>query len=129
MQRVASQHPAVYSFPTPACLSVFYSLLNTNSTVSRFHTFCSFTCFPQGHWYFPEEETDFPLVQEVVRVARSLRAQCHMTKERPDSEFVCFCLSLFAQYLSCQHFWQCSITLKCGTSLIKPVRQTSDTNH
>ncbi|KAK3524786.1 hypothetical protein QTP86_005463 [Hemibagrus guttatus] len=37
------------------------------------------------HWYFPEEETDFPLVQEVVRVARSLRAQCHMTKERPDT--------------------------------------------
>lgn len=42
-----------------------------------------------GHWHFPEEETDFPLVQEVVRVARSLRAQCHMTKERPDMWAVC----------------------------------------
>ncbi|KAB5517774.1 hypothetical protein PHYPO_G00171030 [Pangasianodon hypophthalmus] len=42
-----------------------------------------------GHWNFPEEETDFPLVQEVVRVARSLRAQCHMTKERPDMWAVC----------------------------------------
>uniref|UniRef100_A0A8C5FXM2 Valine--tRNA ligase, mitochondrial n=1 Tax=Gadus morhua TaxID=8049 RepID=A0A8C5FXM2_GADMO len=32
------------------------------------------------------EESHFLLVQEVVRVARSLRAQCGMTKERPDSE-------------------------------------------
>uniref|UniRef100_A0A4W4GLV6 Valine--tRNA ligase, mitochondrial n=1 Tax=Electrophorus electricus TaxID=8005 RepID=A0A4W4GLV6_ELEEL len=31
-------------------------------------------------------EVDFPLVKEVVRVARSLRAQYHITKERPDSE-------------------------------------------
>ncbi|XP_026989648.2 valine--tRNA ligase, mitochondrial [Tachysurus fulvidraco] len=42
-----------------------------------------------AHWHFPEEETDFPLVQEVVRVARSLRAQCHMTKEKPDMWAVC----------------------------------------
>ncbi|TSK28260.1 Valine--tRNA ligase, mitochondrial [Bagarius yarrelli] len=41
------------------------------------------------HWHFPEEENDFPLVQEVVRVARSLRAMCHMTKERPEMWAVC----------------------------------------
>ncbi|XP_076864558.1 valine--tRNA ligase, mitochondrial isoform X2 [Brachyhypopomus gauderio] len=41
------------------------------------------------HWQFPQEETDFPLVQEVVRVARSLRAQCHITKDRPDMWAVC----------------------------------------
>ena len=40
----------------------------------------------QEHWHSPEEESHFLLVQEVVRVARSLRAQCGMTKERPDSE-------------------------------------------
>uniref|UniRef100_A0A4W6D9V9 Valine--tRNA ligase, mitochondrial n=1 Tax=Lates calcarifer TaxID=8187 RepID=A0A4W6D9V9_LATCA len=37
------------------------------------------------HWHFPEEERDFLLVQEVIRVARSLRAQCGMTKEKPAS--------------------------------------------
>ncbi|XP_046699931.1 valine--tRNA ligase, mitochondrial isoform X1 [Silurus meridionalis] len=42
-----------------------------------------------AHWHFPEEETDFPLVQDVVRVARSLRAQCRMTKERPDMWAMC----------------------------------------
>ncbi|CAL8295716.1 unnamed protein product [Merluccius merluccius] len=41
------------------------------------------------HWHSPEEETDFLLIQEVVRVARSLRAQCGMTKERPDMWAVC----------------------------------------
>ncbi|XP_056110451.1 valine--tRNA ligase, mitochondrial isoform X2 [Rhinichthys klamathensis goyatoka] len=41
------------------------------------------------HWYFPKEEADFSLVQEVVRVARLLRAQCQMTKERPDLWAVC----------------------------------------
>lgn len=40
----------------------------------------------QLNWHFPEEERDFLLVQEVVRVARSLRAQCGMTKEKPTSE-------------------------------------------
>ncbi|XP_045914293.1 valine--tRNA ligase, mitochondrial isoform X3 [Micropterus dolomieu] len=35
------------------------------------------------HWHFPEEERDFLLVQEVIRVTRSLRAQCGMTKEKP----------------------------------------------
>ncbi|KAK7899643.1 hypothetical protein WMY93_020496 [Mugilogobius chulae] len=34
-------------------------------------------------WYFPDEERDFLLVQEVVRVARSLRAQSSLTKEKP----------------------------------------------
>uniref|UniRef100_A0A8C1J6M8 Valine--tRNA ligase, mitochondrial n=1 Tax=Cyprinus carpio TaxID=7962 RepID=A0A8C1J6M8_CYPCA len=38
------------------------------------------------HWCFPKEEADFSLVQEVVRVARLLRAQCQLTKERPDCE-------------------------------------------
>uniref|UniRef100_A0A3Q1G266 Valine--tRNA ligase, mitochondrial n=2 Tax=Acanthochromis polyacanthus TaxID=80966 RepID=A0A3Q1G266_9TELE len=41
------------------------------------------------HWYFPEEEKDFLLVQEVIRVARSLRAQCGMTKEKPVMWAVC----------------------------------------
>uniref|UniRef100_A0A672Z1P7 Valine--tRNA ligase n=1 Tax=Sphaeramia orbicularis TaxID=375764 RepID=A0A672Z1P7_9TELE len=36
-----------------------------------------------AHWHFPEEERDFLLVQEVIRVARSLRAQCGITKEKP----------------------------------------------
>uniref|UniRef100_A0A672LN87 Valine--tRNA ligase, mitochondrial n=1 Tax=Sinocyclocheilus grahami TaxID=75366 RepID=A0A672LN87_SINGR len=38
------------------------------------------------HWCFPKEEADFSLVEEVVRVARLLRAQCQLTKERPDCE-------------------------------------------
>ncbi|XP_071389983.1 valine--tRNA ligase, mitochondrial, partial [Centroberyx affinis] len=42
-----------------------------------------------AHWHFPEEERDFPLVQEVVRVARSLRAQCGVTKEKPAMWAVC----------------------------------------
>ncbi|XP_029299052.1 valine--tRNA ligase, mitochondrial isoform X2 [Cottoperca gobio] len=42
-----------------------------------------------AHWHFPEEERDFLLVQEVIRVARSLRAQCGMTKERPAMWAVC----------------------------------------
>uniref|UniRef100_A0AAY4C272 Valine--tRNA ligase, mitochondrial n=1 Tax=Denticeps clupeoides TaxID=299321 RepID=A0AAY4C272_9TELE len=37
------------------------------------------------------EEAEFPLVQEVARVTRSLRAQCHMTRERPDCEFKSEC--------------------------------------
>ncbi|CAL8297187.1 unnamed protein product [Lota lota] len=41
------------------------------------------------HWHSPEEEAGFLLIQEVVRVARSLRAQCGMTKERPDMWAVC----------------------------------------
>lgn len=36
LQRVASQHPAVYYFAVPACLTMFYSLLNTKSTLSWF---------------------------------------------------------------------------------------------
>ncbi|KAM6899585.1 valine--tRNA ligase, mitochondrial [Xenentodon cancila] len=36
-----------------------------------------------AHWHFPEEEEGFLLVQEVIRVARSLRAQCGLTKEKP----------------------------------------------
>ncbi|XP_029919091.1 valine--tRNA ligase, mitochondrial isoform X2 [Myripristis murdjan] len=42
-----------------------------------------------AHWHFPEEERDFSLVQDVVRVARSLRAQCGMAKEKPDMWAVC----------------------------------------
>ncbi|KAK2921458.1 hypothetical protein Q8A73_000943 [Channa argus] len=36
-----------------------------------------------AHWHFPDEERDFLFVQEVIRVARSLRAQCGLTKEKP----------------------------------------------
>ncbi|KAM6974909.1 valine--tRNA ligase, mitochondrial [Tautogolabrus adspersus] len=42
-----------------------------------------------AHWFFPEEERDFMLVQEVIREARSLRAQCGLTKEKPDMWAVC----------------------------------------
>uniref|UniRef100_A0AAY4DG87 Valine--tRNA ligase, mitochondrial n=1 Tax=Denticeps clupeoides TaxID=299321 RepID=A0AAY4DG87_9TELE len=51
--------------------------------------------YPQSsqlaHLHFPQEEAEFPLVQEVARVTRSLRAQCHMTRERPDCEFKSEC--------------------------------------
>lgn len=42
-----------------------------------------------AHWHFPDEERDFLLVQEVIRAARSLRAQCGMTKEKPAMWAVC----------------------------------------
>ncbi|MBN3299897.1 SYVM protein, partial [Amia calva] len=42
-----------------------------------------------AHWHFPEEEANFLLVQEVVRVARSLRSQYRLTKERPDMWVQC----------------------------------------
>ncbi|KAG8004963.1 Valine--tRNA ligase [Nibea albiflora] len=42
-----------------------------------------------AHWNFPETERDFLQVQEVIRVARSLRAQCGMTKEKPAMWAVC----------------------------------------
>ncbi|XP_041868178.1 valine--tRNA ligase, mitochondrial isoform X2 [Melanotaenia boesemani] len=49
--------------------------------------------YPQSskleHWHFPEEEKDFLLVQEVIRVARSLRAQRGLTKEKPVMWAVC----------------------------------------
>uniref|UniRef100_A0AAR2LTY3 Valine--tRNA ligase, mitochondrial n=1 Tax=Pygocentrus nattereri TaxID=42514 RepID=A0AAR2LTY3_PYGNA len=47
------------------------------------------------------DEADFPLVQEVVRVARSLRAQYHLTKEKPDSEcHDCVCLTCSGIFFS-----------------------------
>ncbi|XP_067111873.1 valine--tRNA ligase, mitochondrial [Osmerus mordax] len=49
--------------------------------------------YPQSahlaHLHFPQEEADFTVVQEVIRVARSLRAQCGITKEKPDMWAVC----------------------------------------
>ncbi|KAM4549628.1 valine--tRNA ligase, mitochondrial isoform 2-T2 [Fundulus diaphanus] len=49
--------------------------------------------YPQStrltHWYFPEEEKDFLLVQDVIRIARSLRTQCGLTKEKPVLWAVC----------------------------------------
>uniref|UniRef100_H3CK65 Valine--tRNA ligase, mitochondrial n=1 Tax=Tetraodon nigroviridis TaxID=99883 RepID=H3CK65_TETNG len=42
-----------------------------------------------AHWHFPAVEQDFELVQDLVRVARSLRAQCGMTQERPAAWAVC----------------------------------------
>uniref|UniRef100_A0A3Q3WLM2 Valine--tRNA ligase, mitochondrial n=1 Tax=Mola mola TaxID=94237 RepID=A0A3Q3WLM2_MOLML len=42
-----------------------------------------------AHWHFPEVERDFLLVREVIRVARSLRAKCGMTKEKPAMWAVC----------------------------------------
>ncbi|XP_024864985.1 valine--tRNA ligase, mitochondrial isoform X3 [Kryptolebias marmoratus] len=42
-----------------------------------------------AHWHFPEEEKDFLMVQEVIRVARSLRTQCGLRKEKPVMWAVC----------------------------------------
>lgn len=44
-------------------------------------------CVCQSHWQFPAVEKDFELVQELIHVARSLRVQCGMTKEKPASKF------------------------------------------
>ncbi|XP_026155453.1 valine--tRNA ligase, mitochondrial isoform X2 [Mastacembelus armatus] len=66
-----------------------------------------------SHWHFPEEERDFLLVQEVVRVARSLRAQCGMTKEKPAMWAVCSPSQ--AQVLL--HFGSAVRTLSCTSSL------------
>ncbi|XP_041665838.1 valine--tRNA ligase, mitochondrial isoform X2 [Cheilinus undulatus] len=38
-----------------------------------------------AHWFFPEEERDFMLAQDVIAKARSLRTQCRLTKQKPDS--------------------------------------------
>ncbi|XP_069054704.1 valine--tRNA ligase, mitochondrial isoform X2 [Lepisosteus oculatus] len=45
------------------------------------------------HWRFPQEEADFLSVQEVVRVARSLRAQYQLSKARPDMWVLCQCVT------------------------------------
>ncbi|XP_068188324.1 valine--tRNA ligase, mitochondrial [Antennarius striatus] len=42
-----------------------------------------------AHCHFPEVERDFLLVKEVVRVARALRAQCGLTREKPAMWAVC----------------------------------------
>ncbi|XP_011617194.2 valine--tRNA ligase, mitochondrial [Takifugu rubripes] len=42
-----------------------------------------------SHWQFPAVEKDFELVQELIHVARSLRVQCGMTKEKPAMWAVC----------------------------------------
>ncbi|XP_037549531.1 valine--tRNA ligase, mitochondrial [Nematolebias whitei] len=42
-----------------------------------------------AHWFFPEEEKDFLMVQEVIRVARSLQAQWGLIKEKPVMWAVC----------------------------------------
>ncbi|XP_062265343.1 valine--tRNA ligase, mitochondrial isoform X1 [Platichthys flesus] len=42
-----------------------------------------------AHWHFPEVESAFLLIQEVIRTARSLRAQCGMTKDKPAMWAVC----------------------------------------
>ncbi|XP_066469580.1 valine--tRNA ligase, mitochondrial [Tiliqua scincoides] len=42
-----------------------------------------------AHWCHPEEEANFLVVQEVVRVVRSLRATYQLTKARPAVYLVC----------------------------------------
>ncbi|KAJ6652878.1 hypothetical protein lerEdw1_010536 [Lerista edwardsae] len=42
-----------------------------------------------AHWSHPEEEVNFLLVQEVVKVVRSLRAAYQLTKARPAVYLVC----------------------------------------
>ncbi|KAH0630413.1 hypothetical protein JD844_013423 [Phrynosoma platyrhinos] len=42
-----------------------------------------------AHWCHPEEEANFLLVQEVIRVVRSLRATYQLTKARPTVYLIC----------------------------------------
>lgn len=42
-----------------------------------------------SHWCHPEEEANYILVQEVIRVVRSLRATYQLTKARPAVYLVC----------------------------------------
>uniref|UniRef100_A0A3P9J7E0 Valine--tRNA ligase n=1 Tax=Oryzias latipes TaxID=8090 RepID=A0A3P9J7E0_ORYLA len=57
------------------------------------HSSLSMQPYPRSsqleHWHFSEEEENFLLVQEVIRVARSLRARCGLTKEKPSMWAVC----------------------------------------
>lgn len=71
----------VFSLLFLADLSTFWDLALAD-------VFCFFVSFTscQAHWHFPEVERDFLLVREVIRVARLLRAQCGMTKEKPVSK-------------------------------------------
>uniref|UniRef100_A0A8C9U0C9 Valine--tRNA ligase, mitochondrial n=1 Tax=Scleropages formosus TaxID=113540 RepID=A0A8C9U0C9_SCLFO len=57
------------------------------------------------HWYFPQEEADFPFVQDVIRVARTLRSQCCMTKAKPDSKS-CVNSSLYKQAFRSHCFYK-----------------------
>ncbi|XP_072303922.1 valine--tRNA ligase, mitochondrial isoform X1 [Eucyclogobius newberryi] len=72
-------------------------------------------------WYFPDEEMDFLWVQEVVRVARSLRAQSGVTKDKPTMWVECS--SSQAQIL--QNFSSALTTLSRVSSvqLLCPVTQ------
>ncbi|KAA8586088.1 hypothetical protein FQN60_007657 [Etheostoma spectabile] len=65
-----------------------YELHTVTSALYSFwvHSLCDVY---MAHWHFPEEERDFLLVQEVIRVARSLRSHCGMTKEKPAMWAVC----------------------------------------
>ncbi|XP_056153882.1 valine--tRNA ligase, mitochondrial [Lampris incognitus] len=65
------------------------------------------------HWHFPREEIDFTLVQEVVRVARSLRARCGLTKEKPDLWVVCSP----NQACTLLHFGSAVQTLSCVSNV------------
>uniref|UniRef100_A0AAR2KAG6 Valine--tRNA ligase, mitochondrial n=1 Tax=Pygocentrus nattereri TaxID=42514 RepID=A0AAR2KAG6_PYGNA len=90
-----------------------------------------------AHWHFPQDEADFPLVQEVVRVARSLRAQYHLTKEKPDSEcHDCVCLTcsgIFFSLLLFGHSIQLhldiQVTNSCNLSNIGVLEIHTELNH
>lgn len=69
---------------TPVYVVIFGLIFIFPCVLADLFFFITPSC--QAHWHFPEEERDFLLVQEVIRVARSLRAQCGMTKEKPASK-------------------------------------------
>ncbi|XP_040909907.1 valine--tRNA ligase, mitochondrial isoform X2 [Toxotes jaculatrix] len=75
-----------------------------------------------AHWHFPEEEGDFLLVQEAIRTARSLRAQCGMTKEKPAVWAVCSP----SQARVLLHFKSAVLTLSRISSLHIYCPQTAD---
>ncbi|KAK2829980.1 hypothetical protein Q5P01_017911 [Channa striata] len=76
-----------------------------------------------AHWHFPEEERDFLFVQEVIRVARCLRAQCGLTKHKPTMWAVCSP----SQAKILLHFESPVLTLSRISSLHIYCPQSSDT--
>ncbi|XP_042300201.1 valine--tRNA ligase, mitochondrial-like [Sceloporus undulatus] len=67
-----------------------------------------------AHWCHPEEEANFLLVQEVVRVVRSLRATYQLTKARPAVYLICPEAVPLSAY---KNYWEALQTLSLAGSL------------